>query len=1565
MSTQNPPPGFHLSKKGRVVKDGHGGKRSGSGRRPRTSAGSVAPRTTSARTSAPRAAANLESTAGSTRQPPRAPRQPSTTTSAFFLPRETREPRPLGSQNLTSAMPNLQVNANPARREPEAAQSFFPSQNANSGSILRDTLSQLNANLAFVNDNDEHADIASGGAEIDDTLLDEILLEGDDLLPEEDSDPPPQSLIHQYLRSVKQRIVTEIEKHGQPSCYKDGDFYHRPRHPVFALQSSVTTEFTPDVLYERDVFVWLPHLLPGHPDTFKCECGMHLSKHGYNENPVARRVRRALELDYFLFTNRFWCDKDRTDSPGCGASYQGTHPFIIAQLPRFVQEAFPTFISTRGAVDKSVMSQMNSLIVKRVGPSPFSEMISELQHRHHARIELMYYAAALHYGLHGTKHIPQFSAFNDCTGFAGCPPTSPYLKAMFIDYIGAHRIYMDRAQATLPLDIAKADHTFDVLKYMGGLNGEKIWKAEYNLVNRFEEVRAECLTLTKLLSFVREMFEKVQESLKALGHPPTMILYTDSPQSEQGFHEAITKSLAENVRHISTWTDLSPLQRTPTTNVSFDFCSYSIVMDDLAAEILSEATATHAGSIYVLGFAIKYHLSPDGTPELDVIQLRTSNRVVVFQVSAFKSRSHFVPSLIAILSNSSIIKVGFEIRKTLSIVADALSLPDLRTNIRSSANPSFIDLGEYAKLAGVVDDPNASYHALVGTVLTRCYLPPSSDMSWSSELSNSAIDALYTETDSIWQLWIALSQREAVGLRLTPNQATLHGQLITLVQGCKPVLRGSIIGQHSGYLDAAMDVNGQTRRINITPSRSLIQITEVLVPGAIHTLHRQTVDWIFNHGAQAIVATSQLRSRSSQSPLPSSSFIFGFSHPAPPSTTLDDDHSDFTISYDDSAHSGEIHFDMWEPSDNDLFMEDGDSDSESDQESDWDLEDALEALEALEHAHSILREAVAGDEVATRVLDDVFHFMDRLLRLLSKKHSAFKAFCHDFSEAIFIRDRDDERAVRTVLESRGVNWEFARRAKAAGLNRRIRRYIPDRHTLGKRLHLLFTGYQDIVCSTKTATSSRRTPDRFFSNDARDMAARLLETVRLGFLSDPQGISLYYVMGKDRDGLTLYRTVRGTNSVEGGVHMAVRRVFGSLKASPELAEKILIYWIFRRNQSVGYRNRTGRKFCGHFDLWVSDEIVEITALLDVMPSFRLPHLLATRIATVETFGIVPMDTTLATELGITTLPPRKLEGIPHHNDLPVHTLSRLSTHPMSQYRYLQLRQRTLHPVLPVSTHAEYRKFKELINDPIFQRGHANHPPHEAYKNIDFKLLAQSWNDKVNNQDRTIAETSRRLYYKLPAQLELHHKKTILWKSEWSTLFMGENAIALKAFTDLIASDDNSTSTLPAMTLPGNETDDAFRTLQDIREQLDLDSFDEMGHHPTAHLDADDEQTDDIPMAEGGDVGPSREDSGNQSDDVETRHQGGGDDMEVDSSGTQAVIPLASTSREHIFQQQMLQNDGTLGPRRERPLRPQARRKAAAPFAQRLCVVAVQTVQGKVAVSFVDVVIPRSRKAKEFG
>lgn len=218
-------------------------------------------------------------------------------------------------------------------------------------------------------------------------------------------------------------------------------------------------------------------------------------------------------------------------------------------------------------------------------------------------------------------------------------------------------------------------------------------------------------------------------------------------------------------------------------------------------------------------------------------------------------------------------------------------------------------------------------------------------------------------------------------------------------------------------------------------------------------------------------------------------------------------------------------------------------------------------MEGIEHTRTLLQNAVESDKLPSRVLDDAFHFMDRLLRLLPKKHSAFKAFSHDFSEAIFIRDKSDVLAVQAVLKKYDIDWEYAKRAQAPALNRRIRRIIPDRKTLLKRLDLLFDAYADIQCSTKKSRGS------FFSDEAKEMAKHLRETVRKGYLSDPSGISLYYLMGKDRDGLNIYRTVRGTNSVEGGVHMAIRRIFGSLQASPELAECLILNWILRRNKRV--------------------------------------------------------------------------------------------------------------------------------------------------------------------------------------------------------------------------------------------------------------------------------------------------------------------------------------------------------------------------------------------------------------
>ncbi|KAJ7236311.1 hypothetical protein C8J57DRAFT_1530119 [Mycena rebaudengoi] len=160
-----------------------------------------------------------------------------------------------------------------------------------------------------------------------------------------------------------------------------------------------------------------------------------------------------------------------------------------------------------------------------------------------------------------------------------------------------------------------------------------------------------------------------------------------------------------------------------------------------------------------------------------------------------------------------------------------------------------------------------------------------------------------------------------------------------------------------------------------------------------------------------------------------------------------------------------------------------------------------------------------------------------------KNIPTFKALSHDFSEAIFIRDESDVLDVQAVLKQHGIDWKYAKRAHAPALNRCIRRVLPDRKSLLQRLKTLFAAYADIQCSTKRCRGS------FFSDEAKEMTQHLLDTVQKGYFSDPSGISLYFLMGKDCDGLNIYRT-------------------------------------------VGFHNRTGQKYQGHYDIWIRDEIVEL-------------------------------------------------------------------------------------------------------------------------------------------------------------------------------------------------------------------------------------------------------------------------------------------------------------------------------------------------------------------------------------
>ena len=211
--------------------------------------------------------------------------------------------------------------------------------------------------------------------------------------------------------------------------------------------------------------------------------------------------------------------------------------------------------------------------------------------------------------------------------------------------------------------------------------------------------------------------------------------------------------------------------------------------------------------------------------------------------------------------------------------------------------------------------------------------------------------------------------------------------------------------------------------------------------------------------------------------------------------------------------------------------------------------------------HFVLEQPLNSETLHSRVLEDVWHVMDRLFRCLKRSHSGYKAFATAFGRALFVYDQDDYAAVTSVLEKKQSTFDAALRKNSDAIHRRVRRYIPPPDILCPVLKTLFDSWKDVKCSIDPEQGV------LFSDKARKQAADILKSAHLGHISDPPGIALYYKMGIDSDGLPFYQCARGTNSVEGGIHMPICQTFGSLHASPELSDALLCDFRHRRNTTV--------------------------------------------------------------------------------------------------------------------------------------------------------------------------------------------------------------------------------------------------------------------------------------------------------------------------------------------------------------------------------------------------------------
>ncbi|KDQ63988.1 hypothetical protein JAAARDRAFT_201452 [Jaapia argillacea MUCL 33604] len=134
--------------------------------------------------------------------------------------------------------------------------------------------------------------------EIFESLDDGMIEEGAGSISEDADGAPESGVLFEYLRSLVEKVKTEIHSNSQPVCYKTGTFWIRPWDSVFAVDNSFhsSEKAEPTQLYYPDVFVWLLGLkaqLPGEPQTLRCPAsnrGGELKRSGYFTDPPARRI---------------------------------------------------------------------------------------------------------------------------------------------------------------------------------------------------------------------------------------------------------------------------------------------------------------------------------------------------------------------------------------------------------------------------------------------------------------------------------------------------------------------------------------------------------------------------------------------------------------------------------------------------------------------------------------------------------------------------------------------------------------------------------------------------------------------------------------------------------------------------------------------------------------------------------------------------------------------------------------------------------------------------------------------------------------------------------------------------------------------------------------------------------------------------------------------------------------------------------------------------------------------------------------------------------------------------
>lgn len=685
------------------------------------------------------------------------------------------------------------------------------------------------------------------------------------------------------------------------------------------------------------------------------------------------------------------------------------------------------------------------------------------------------------------------------------------------------------------------------------INGVEIFVGLLTVTNEKGEMRVCNLVATKAHSQFELGLKRMQESLVLFGHKQPHVFYTDN-MADKAFLESSFPSLRENITPIEKYAHL-PLLTIPNdwTRAVVRNTPAAITTDILR---LVDQIPTD-GQKLTVGFDTEWNVdlsagSGHQRSHTAIIQIAYDRQIYIFQIGHMLEQNTLPAQLIAFLANPQVQKAGRQVQV------------DLRALQREcgSHRPFVggVDLAQLAKERQVVAQATVSLSDLCAVVLKSRLnknVPTRVSAAWEAEtLSDAHIQYAALDAYASLRIYEELVKIPAPGIlpgHLLPSQPVILYQ-----SDHTRVIAKGVISPHA--TDSSYD------SINITPTRTVILVQEVLVPGAIISTHgKRTLSSFmpsetdFMQPFHLVCLRSHLRTApttvlrenndlGSQTPS-------GAAHPSQ-STVNQLPTFDITeIDVDFTDENGDGIGDLMRSSDTDDAEHNLPNNINS-------VVDPVSHAEGQQVLASTVPNAIdLRTVVHSRVLKDPFHIFNMFY--ISRTHGLRVAFAQALRDAIFIPDDEDMQRITIwgAAQEPPVSWETLRRTRSTWLWRHCKRVIPPPEDLYEPVQRVFQTYGPL--------QDAKTSSPLFNAAAWKIAKNILLLIQQGYVSDPPDVPLYFQLGLDSKAgnLPVYRCIRGTNNTEGGVHKHIRRHLPQSGVSIRHISAALTDFTFHHNLTV--------------------------------------------------------------------------------------------------------------------------------------------------------------------------------------------------------------------------------------------------------------------------------------------------------------------------------------------------------------------------------------------------------------